>query len=830
LHAIANITLVLAAFLVVISFVQPAAERLQVPYTVLLAFVGVTVGGVSSFLLYTPLTTAFDAIVAPIVNLPISASIFLIVFLPLLLFHASLTIDLREIAQDAAPILTLAILAIFAAAAAIGVGLSLAGVPLAVGLLLGTIVATTDPAAVVTIFREVGAPPRLTRLLEGESLLNDAAAIVLFGIIVDALASGTQPNLGAGFLHFVEHFLGGLAFGAVAGRLFGAVLPLLGGLRTAEVTLSLALPYIVYLLAEEALHISGVVAVVATGLAVGAVARVRVRPGNWRYLERVWAQIDFWASSLIFVIAATLVPKLLQSIELRHLFLLLIALAAALLSRAAVLFGVLPLLSALRLSQKVSGAYKLAITWGGLRGAVTLALALSVTEHERIDPAIKDFVAVLATGFVLFTLFVNGLSLRGVISLLQLDRLSPLNQALRGKVLALSLADVRDSVRDTAREYRLEPTAADMVDGAYQRRIAEVSSTPDLEQAISDDDRVRIGLVALTNRERRIILDHHEQNTVSGAAIERLVRNTNFMLDAARHEDTPGYHRAAAALLQFTRGFRIAHFLHRTLRLDAPLQREVSIRFETLLTRRLTLEVLGRFVPLRLAPLLGAPVAHRLVAVIANRAAAIARALDALRLQYPEHADTLERRFLQQSGLRLLVLRYRDLFDEGLIGGELLHNLEHEDSARLLTDKLPPLDLGLQTAELIGSFSMFAGLKEPELKALARLFRPRLLVPDELVIRKGDRGRGMFFISSGAVEVVLPHERVRLGSGDFFGEMALLDNRLRNSDVISLGYGRVLELPAGDFQRFLANYPRVRAEIERTAAARAQATAQAGAS
>ena len=71
---------------------------------------------------------------------------------------------------------------------------------------------------------------------------------------------------------------------------------------------------------------------------------------------------------------------------------------------------------------------------------------------------------------------------------------------------------------------------------------------------------------------------------------------------------------------------------------------------------------------------------------------------------------------------------------------------------------------------------MFTGLEQLELKALARLLRPRLLVPDELVIRKGDRGRGMFFISSGAVEVVLPHERVRLGSGDFFGEMALLDH------------------------------------------------------
>jgi len=174
-----------------------------------------------------------------------------------------------------------------------------------------------------------------------------------------------------------------------------------------------------------------------------------------------------------------------------------------------------------------------------------------------------------------------------------------------------------------------------------------------------------------------------------------------------------------------------------------------------------------------------------------------------------------------------LVSRYRDLYDEGLIGGELLHNLQHEGSARLLTDKLPPLDLGLQTEELVASFSMFAGLKTAELKALTRLLRPRLLVPDEMVIRKGARGRGMFFISSGAVEVVLPKERVRLGSGDFFGEMALLDHRPRNSDVISLGYGRVLELAATDFDRFLATYPHVRAEIEQTAAARALAGAEA---
>jgi CPA1 family monovalent cation:H+ antiporter len=84
----------------------------------------------------------------------------------------------------------------------------------------------------------------------------------------------------------------------------------------------------------------------------------------------------------------------------------------------------------------------------------------------------------------------------------------------------------------------------------------------------------------------------------------------------------------------------------------------------------------------------------------------------------------------------------------------------------------------------------------------------------------------MFFIASGAVEVVLAGQRIRLGSGDFFGEMALLSHGPRNADVVSLGYGRVLGLARADFRRFLRNHPRARAEIEATAAARTRASAR----
>jgi len=824
LTTVASITLVIAGFLVLASVIQPAAERLHLPYTVLLAVVGVAIGGVSSFLLYTPLTNLFDDIVRPVVNLPFNASIFLVVFLPLLLFHAALTIDVREIAPDWAPILTLAIVAVFAAAAAIGFSLSYAaGVPLTAALLLGAIVATTDPAAVVTIFRELGAPARLTRLLEGESLLNDAAAIVLFSVLVGMLADGAHPGVGAGAARFAEAFLGGVLLGVAGGRLFGAVLPLLGGSRLAEVTLSVALPYIVYLLGEL-LEVSGVVAVVSAGLTAGAIGRVRLAPDNWRYLERVWEQTGFWAGSLIFVSASTLVPRLLTGIHWEHAWFVLIAIAAALASRAAVLFGLLPLLSALHLSQKVSGAYKLAITWGGLRGAVTLALALAVTENNRIDPEVKNAIAILATGFVLFTLLVNGLTLRPVIRLLKLDRLSPLNLAVRNKVLALSMADVRDAVEETASEYAIPADVARAATGPLNRRIAELASQPDLEQAISDRDRIRIGLVALANRERRIILDHHAQRTVSSAAIERLLRNTNLILDAARAEGRIGYNRAARALLEFQRGFRVANLLHRCLHIARPLQRQISIRFEALLIRRLALDELARFIRGRLESLLGERVAELLGEVIAARSEATTRALDALRLQYPEYAEALEQRFLRQSGFRLLLSRYHDLYDEGLIGKEVFEDLERQhEAARSLMAELPPLDLGLRAEDLVGQFEMFAGLGTAELRALARLFRPRLLVPDEVVIRKGERGNAMFLISSGAVEVVLPNERVRLGSGDFFGEMALLSRRRRQADVVALGYCRVLVLSAADFHRFLRDYPQAKAEIDRIADERTRA-------
>src|SRR5262249_49541961 len=223
----------------------------------------------------------------------------------------------------------------------------------------------------------------------------------------------------------------------------------------------------------------------------------RLLPENWAFLENVWEQIGFLAGSLIFMLASIQVPKLLRNgVTVEDLKLLAVLIVTAFAARALVMFGLLPLLSTLRLGQKVSNAYKVVITWGGLRGAVTLALALGVTERESLDASTQRFITVLATGFVMFTLVVNGLSLRPLIRLLRLDRLSPLDQALRSKVIAVSLAEVRDGVRGTAAEYKIRPQGELAVEQRYDDRIASAASEPGVEQSISDHDRITIGLVA----------------------------------------------------------------------------------------------------------------------------------------------------------------------------------------------------------------------------------------------------------------------------------------------------------------------------------------------
>ncbi len=811
--------LTVAGLLVVIGLLQPLAARLNLSHTVLLAVVGVFIGVAAGFLLRTDLSNLFNEFAELILDFPVTSTGVLYIFLPVLLFEAALSIDVRRMLEDAAPIFLLAVVAVLVTTAVVGLALwPLAGVPLAACLLLAAIVATTDPAAVVAIFRDLGAPGRLSRLVEGESLLNDATAIALFSVLLETLMVGREPTFGSVVATFLYSFVGGTLVGFLGGRALMMVVPWLRNSRVAEMTLTLALPYIVYILCERHFHVSGVIAVVTAGLVVSALGRRRLDPDNREFLRDVWAQLGFWASSLVFVLASILVPRLMLGTQPFDLLLIGVVALGALLARAAVLFGLLPLLSAARLTQRVSHRYKFVILWGGLRGAVTLALALAVTENRAIDPEIQRFVAILATGFVLFTLLVNGTTLRPMIRLLGIDRLSPIDQALRNQVLALSLSNVRDAIGLTAAEYHIEEGPMRDVLRPYEERSAEATARNTFDTEIADRDRITLGLVTLANRERELLLQHFRHRAVSRQILEQLLISAERLSDAARTGGRTAYNRAARRPITFGRRFRVAHALHRFARMERPLGHQLADRFELLLVSWIVLEELGRVVHARMSAVLGARVTDILAEIVDQRLEATTAALDALRLQYPAYAQAMQRRFLRQSGLRLESTQYQALFQEGLIGGDLYNSLQREVSTgRAAAAARPHLDLGLDTRELVRHFPLFKTLGPADLDKITPLLRPRFAVPDERLIRRGERGDEMYFISSGAVEVAVGKNRIRLGRGDFVGELALLDDRRRRADVTALGYCQLLVLRADDFKRLVATNPAIREAISRVA-------------
>ena len=257
-------------------------------------------------------------------------------------------------------------------------------------------------------------------------------------------------------------------------------------------------------------------------------------------------------------------PRLITDFGLRDVALLAALIVVALLARAVVLFGFLPLLTGLKLSPAISPAYRAVILWGGVRGAVTLALALAVTENAGVPAEIKRLVAVLATSYVLFTLLVQATTVRPLMRWLRLDRLSAIDRALSRQARGWSHAEARGAIAETVADYalpaRLGAAIAAEYAGAADAADARLEADP-----IGETEAIALGLTALAGREQDLILEHMENQTLSPALVSRLISRTRRLVDGARLEGLEGYRREAIWGLAFGRSVHVANRLHRRL-------------------------------------------------------------------------------------------------------------------------------------------------------------------------------------------------------------------------------------------------------------------------
>jgi CPA1 family monovalent cation:H+ antiporter len=811
--------------LVVVSLLVPLAERFRVPHTVLLAIAGMGMGFLGSWLIASDIKLGVvgDAFVG-LDKLEVGADMFLPLFLPPLLFTAGLNIEVRRLMDELSAVLLLAIVAVIVCIACVGFVVHWAtGMDLIVCLLLGAVVSTTDPAAVIGIFRDVGAPKRLSILAEGESLLNDAVAIAAFSLFTGILVSRVLPEAAttssaAGVVMvFLREFLGGLLLGFVLARAAMFVLPRLGESEAAIASITVALTYFSFVIADRYLHVSGVVSTVMAALTVAAYGPTHLHPHQWQSLKRLWEQLEFWASCLIFVLASMLAANVLLHISWLYVLAVVAVAVGAFSARALVVFGMLPMLERVNLVQPVDNRYKAILVWGGLRGAVTIVLAMVAAGNDKLPENIREFIALSATLFVLLTLFLNATTLGLFMHALGLDRLSRLEIALRDRVLALSRANVARHLQQIMRRRNAaEGLTADPASAGE----AEIEAAP-ADLALDLDERVKVGLVTLCTREKELYLEQFEQQILSRRMVAVLAADADRLIDSVRDKGVAGYEQWMSEISRPDLGFRVALWVHRRFGFEGFLKQQLADRFEVLMVTQSVLAELAAFNVKSVADLLGADAEAALEAVIDRRQDAVDSALRALSLQYPGYAESIQARQLERAAIRFELTECTRRLKEGIISREVYDDLREQLAERRgAISQRPPLDLGLELAKMIERVPLFVSLDREAIVALSKRLRAVVALPGEKFIRIGGPSDAMYFIAAGEVTVKGPGFEVTLKEGDFVGEMGLVSDRPRSADVIANGYSHLLALYRRDFRALLDRRPEVRAEIEAVAARR----------
>jgi len=816
---IANLVSVTFALLFVAAVSLIVSKITKLPFTILLVLIGVVIAG---------LAPSGPHWLQAVAEFHLSPDVILFVFLPTLIFESAFSLDARQLRDNLWPILTLAIPGLLLSTAMIGALMHyVAGIALAPALLLGAILSATDPVAVIALFKQLGAPKRLTILVEGESLFNDATALVLSKILVAVVLAGyatTEQALG-GVITFLGVFLGGMLVGVVMAWLTGLLLGTVESDPYIEVSLTTILAYSSFIVAEHLFHVSGVMAVVAAAVVMGSWGRTKISPSVVGFLHHYWEFLAYLANALIFLLVGLRI-ELGSLVANFSVFAVLIA--AMLISRAVVIYGLVPLLEKMPNSNPVSRAYQTVMYWGGLRGAIALAIVLSLPVFEY-----SELFTTLVAGAVLFTLIVQGLTIGGLVRSLGLDvpplsdRLARYEGELNAKKKALSRApELQEGGLFSA---RIAGTLTKVYNLQMERLRDQIN---DLREAELDEDQERrLLLLRCFAAENTIYYDMFSRGHLSERGYRDLTHSLQLQSESIRyHGRLPSYtlHMPASRdIIELARVSLTKLFAFTGLPARAQTARTARDYEEAWGRYQASHDILEDFEHIAHAESATDEIAEEVRGYYDRWNHGARKIIDVTAEQFPEFVGAMQERLAK----RLMIVAEREVIESELHAGTIpagvaegmIEDFNHQVRAlRGVKTK----ELQIDPLELLRKVPFFQKTPEEDFEKVVQLLKPRTIPAGESVIREGETGKSMFLIARGVVRVLRGKGRdeevlASLLPGEFFGEMALLHDDRRSATCRAVTPCALYELTREDIKRIAEIAPAIQhalqeADAERT--------------
>jgi len=503
-------------------------KKMPVPYTVLLVVIGVILGVISRF--HVTSKSEFSVVFNSISWAgSINPHVIFFIFLPTLIFEAAFGMDwhtFRKTSVNAALlagpgiIISLGITAVLLMGIK-GLNIGLINWTWPIAFMFGALISASDPVAVVAILKEMGASKKLSTLIDGEAILNDGTAIVLFMVFYLPL-SGQNAEMNP-FLDFLKVAIGGTLLGLIMARLVMFWLKKIFNDAMVEIVVLLASAYLTFFIAEDFLHVSGVLAIFGLGITMASVGKTRISPEVVKFLHEFWELAVYLANTLIFIIVGVVIASRIN-FDASDFVVLLILYIGIHIARAAMLAMLYPFMkrSGYGLNFK-----DLIVTWyGSLRGAVGLALALIVAGTELLPVEIRDQFLFLTAGIVMLTLLINATTIKFIVNKLGLTKMAASKAIILNQTFKTVTEEMKaDAIKISSERYYKNADTETIKNYLPGFKSIKVESTLDTNELAELRRRV-------LEKEKATYWEQFNKGIISSETVIKLSESISEMLDS----------------------------------------------------------------------------------------------------------------------------------------------------------------------------------------------------------------------------------------------------------------------------------------------------------